>query len=69
MAMKRYVSDAITEAFKGDDTDTGPAVFLALKWPTEKPAAMVTIDDRALTFDGTWPTIDVLKAFKPWNKK
>lgn len=38
-------------------------------WPTEKPSAMVTIDDRALTFDGTWPKIEALKAFKPWNKK
>lgn len=40
-----------------------------VKWPTEKPAAMVTIDDRAITFDGTWPAIDRLKEFKPWNKQ
>jgi hypothetical protein len=36
---------------------------------SEKPPAMVTIDDRALTFDGTWPAIETLKAFQPWNKK
>jgi hypothetical protein len=40
-----------------------------IEFPTEKPAAMVTIDDRALTFDGSWPQIDALLAFKPWNKK
>lgn len=40
-----------------------------IEWPTEKPAALVTIDDRALTFDGTWPSIDALKNFKPWNKR
>lgn len=40
----------------------------AIEWPTEKPPALVTIDDRALTFDGTWPDIAVLLAFKPWNK-
>lgn len=40
-----------------------------LEWPLEKPAAMVTIDDRALTFDGTWPAIEALKAFQPWNKR
>jgi hypothetical protein len=40
-----------------------------IEWPLEKPAAFVTIDDRALTFDGTWPKIEDLKAFKPWNKR
>lgn len=40
-----------------------------IEWPTEKPAAFVTIDDRALTFDGTWPDIETLKAFTPWNKR
>lgn len=40
-----------------------------LEWPKEKPAAMVTLDDRALTFEGTWPAIDALKTFRPWNKR
>lgn len=30
---------------------------------------MISIDDRALTFDGTWPDIAALKAFQPWNKR
>ena len=40
-----------------------------ISWPQEKPPAKVSIDDRALTFDGTWPDIEALKAFKPWNHK
>ncbi len=38
-------------------------------WPEDKPPAFVTIDDRAITFDGTFPDMDTLKNFKPWNKK
>jgi len=39
-----------------------------VRFVLEKPAAFVTLDDRAITFDGTWPGIDTLKNFKPWNK-
>jgi hypothetical protein len=40
-----------------------------IQWPDNKPSAMITIDDRAITFTGEWPTIEFLKEFKPWNKK
>ena len=46
-----------------------PPWFAAIEWPTEKPAALVTLDDRALTFIGTWPDMDSLLTFTPWNKK
>ena len=44
-------------------------VFPQLGFPEEKPPAMVSIDDRAITFSGIWPDIETLKNFKPWNKK
>ena len=40
-----------------------------IEWPTEKPSAMLTLDDRAITFIGQWPSIESLLAFKPWNKR
>lgn len=40
---------------------------------SEKPKALVSIDDRALTFTGDWNdprfTADALANFKPWNVK
>lgn len=34
-----------------------------------KPAAFLTLDDRAMTFDGHWPDVGLMLQFKPWNKK
>ncbi len=54
-------------ASEADPVHLGPW-FLQLEWPTENPPAFLTIDDRAWTFNGTWPSIEELKGFKPWNK-
>lgn len=43
--------------------------FDAISWPIHKPPATISIDDRALTFEGVWPDIETLKNFKPWNKR
>lgn len=40
-----------------------------LSFPDQKPAAFLTIDDRAICFTGTFPKVDELLAFKPWNKE
>ena len=44
-------------------------VGVSLSFPDTKPPAHIGIDDRVLTFTGTWPEVEVLKAFKPWNKR
>jgi hypothetical protein len=36
-------------------------------FPLTKPPAHVSIDDRAINFTGTWPSIQSLKDFRPWN--
>lgn len=47
----------------------GGAIFRAIKWPWFKPAAFVTIDDRALQFTGEWPALLDLLAFRTWTQK
>jgi hypothetical protein len=45
----------------------GRVVYGMLDFPPSKPAAFVSLDDRALTFTGTFPSLDTLLAFNPWN--
>jgi hypothetical protein len=42
-----------------------------LEFPTQKPAAYLTIDDRAICFKGpgTYPSVNEILEFKPWFKK
>jgi hypothetical protein len=67
-AMKSWLTRHFRDFWSADRTHCDD-ILAEIKWPKEKPAAFITIDDRALTFDGVWPSIDSLKAFKPWNKK
>jgi len=44
-------------------------VMKRLTFPREKPAAWLTIDDRCICFDGTFPSFDIINTFRPWNKR
>jgi hypothetical protein len=73
LAMRSWIDYWLDKEFgwnKGPDAFEGAnSVRNSVTYPTEKPAAMIAIDDRAITFTGEWPSIESLLSFKPWNKK
>lgn len=63
--MREWIGKQLREVF---GEERGYAILEQLKFPYEKPPALVTIDDRAITFKGVWPDMETLRSFKPWNK-
>ena len=61
-AMQSWLSKWAKEEF----FDYGEPWWLQIEWPVHKPAAHLTIDDRAITFSGNWPSMDELVDFTPW---
>lgn len=39
-----------------------------IRFPDHKPPAHLTIDDRAMTFEGRWPSMEQIASFQPWTK-
>jgi len=69
MAMQRWLRE---HAHKEIEDEYAVSRFMdGLRFPQHKPAAFLTIDDRAVCFEGDWSKLDpeVLLAFKPWNKR
>jgi hypothetical protein len=66
--------EAMREWFKKWDETPGDhatttCASLFVSFPDHKPPAMISIDDRSMLFDGTWPRVDDLRKFQPWNKR
>lgn len=61
--LKYYLTEEILIAEKTLSTLIGQIGF-----PTKKPPAWLTLDDRAWCFQGTFPSVYALDNFRPWNE-
>lgn len=68
MAMKAWIALWLTKCKDRSEQDrirtAKNLVFLS-----QKPAAYLTIDDRAICFKGEFPTVEDMDNFKPWFDK
>jgi hypothetical protein len=62
LAMKQYIERYCRESWH-------VPWWLGIEFPTNKPSAFVTIDDRAITFNGIFPAVHELVNFKTWIEK
>jgi hypothetical protein len=64
-AMRQWLRSVSGSMWYEGGFDVGLEDVRFTRW---KPAAIVTLDDRAVRFDGTFPKPQELVALKPWNK-
>ena len=60
-------AEGLARRFNDLPNDMRPARLLSFPWA--KPAAWLSLDDRAMQFNGKWPSMEVIANFKPWNAR
>lgn len=69
IAMRDYLMSFAIHEF--GDTESAERFMSCISFPEQKPPAFLTIDDRAICFEGDWNELNPadLLSFKPWNKR
>lgn len=72
-AMRRWLREHAEACALWHDDDSAVAAYLPglcrVRFSLLKPPALVTLDDRAVTFLGVFPDPQALRQFAPWNKR
>jgi hypothetical protein len=67
-AMAEWLNKYLSE----EQPFTDPVLLEDFEFASEKPPAWLTIDDRALCFNGNWSdpnfSVEAMRSFNPWNK-
>ena len=66
---KHAIDYANTSALAKADFHHLMSVVDRVVFPSSKPKAFVGLDDRILTFEGVWPSPEMLLGWQPWNKR
>ena len=69
LSMQSWTEFHFRRHFNGSNPEVVDRKLRSISWPNYKPAAFLSIDDRAMPFEGTWPVVETLLKFKPWNKR
>lgn len=67
--LNRVHRTAFADPWPDECAHAADLVVREISWPWFKPPALVSIDDRAIQFTGTWPAVGDLLKFRPWNKQ
>lgn len=63
----RIARTAFADPWQDEVKHAAEQVIREIEWPRHKPPALVMLDDRAVTFTGTFPRYDELRHFRPWQ--
>ncbi len=68
-AMKRWIWAELDKHLFAFSRVVLDDVKRSIYFPRTKHAATIGLDDRVITFTGTFPSIEALQEFQPWNRR
>ena len=68
-AMKDWIAHWMLERGILSGSNVHDFVENTIEWPVSKPGAYLTIDDRAITFRGVFPTMSAIENFRTWQQE